>query len=60
MSDPSAMYELKHDAKLGQGGFAKVFKARRYSDGLECALKFCEPTNESDRIMVINEIGLMN
>ncbi len=60
MTDPSKFYELKHEDKLGEGGFAKVFKASRRSDGLICALKFCEPKNESDRNLVINEIGLMN
>ena len=60
MTDPSKFYELKHEDKLGEGGFAKVFKASRRTDGLICALKFCEPKNESDRNLVINEIGLMN
>jgi hypothetical protein len=60
MIDPSTFYELKHENKVGEGGFAKVFKARRHSDGLICALKFCEPQNESERNLVINEIGLMN
>lgn len=59
-TDPSKVYEIKHENKIGEGGFAKVFKVRRRADNLECALKFCEPQSESDRNMVINEIGLMN
>lgn len=27
---------------------------------MACAMKFCSPSNEEDRNMVINEIGLMN
>ena len=46
--------------KLGAGGFAKVFKVKRYSDGQICALKFCEPRKESERELIINEVGLMN
>ena len=59
-SDPSQFFEIKHEDKLGEGGFAKVFKVKRRSDGLICALKFCEPKNNKDRNLIINEIGLMN
>ena len=58
--DPSKMYEIKYENKIGEGGFAKVFKSRRKADDFVCALKFCEPKTDSDRNMVINEIGLMN
>ena len=47
------------DNKLGQGGFAKVFKVKRKSDGFICALKFVEPKNEKERKIILNEIGLM-
>ena len=54
------MYEISHDNKIGQGGFGKVFKVKRKADGLVCALKFCTPQDESEKNMLINEIGLMN
>jgi len=44
---------------LGAGGFAKVFKVKRKSDGFICALKFVEPKNDKERNIIINEIGLM-
>ena len=59
-TDPSAIYEIKHENKIGEGGFAKVFKVTRKEDGLVCALKFCDVSDESDRNMIVNEIGLMN
>ena len=59
-SDPSTDWVIKHDEKIGQGGYAKVFKVKRKVDGLDCALKFCEPRTVSERNMIINEIGLMN
>jgi serine/threonine protein kinase len=40
-SDPSQVYDIV--GKLGQGGFAKVFKVKRREDGFLCALKFIEP-----------------
>jgi hypothetical protein len=36
-----------------------VFKVKRKSDGLICALKYMEPKNEKEHKMLINEIGLM-
>jgi serine/threonine protein kinase len=42
-TDPSKAYDIM--GKLGQGGFAKVFKVKRRSDGFVCALKFVEPKN---------------
>ena len=59
-SDPSTDWLIRHEDKLGQGGYAKVFKVKRKVDELECALKFCEPRTPSERNMIINEIGLMN
>ena len=58
--DPSQTFDIKHEDQLGEGGFAKVFKVKRREDGLVCALKFCEPKTNSDRNLIINEIGLMN
>ena len=55
--DPSKSYDII--SKLGQGGFAKVFKVKRKSDGFICALKFVEPKNEKERNIIINEVGLM-
>ena len=55
--DPSKYYDII--GKLGQGGFAKVFKVKRKSDGIVCALKFVEPKNDSERQIIINEIGVM-
>jgi serine/threonine protein kinase len=57
VDDPSKFYDIV--GKLGAGGFAKVFKVRRKSDGLVCALKFMEPKNESERKVILNEIGVM-
>lgn len=37
-----------------------MFKVKREQDGVVCAMKFCSPSNEEDRNLVINEIGLMN
>ena len=54
------MYEITSKIKLGSGGFAKVFKVRRISDGIVCALKFCEPRNDEERELIKNEVGLMN
>ena len=56
-TDPSKSYDIL--GKLGQGGFAKVFKVKRKSDGFICALKFVEPKNEKERRIIINEVGLM-
>ena len=55
--DPSKKYDIL--GKLGQGGFAKVFKVKRKSDGFICALKFVEPKNQKERNIIINEVGLM-
>jgi p21-activated kinase 1 len=55
--DPSKQYDIL--GKLGQGGFAKVFKVKRKSDGFICALKFVEPKNEKERNIILNEVGLM-
>ena len=57
---PADTYELNHESKLGEGGFAKVFKVKRWRDGKQCAMKFCNPRNKEERNLVINEIGLMN
>ena len=57
---PADTYEVNHDSKLGEGGFAKVFKVKRWKDGKQCAMKFCHPKNKEERNLVINEIGLMN
>ena len=59
-TDPGKDFTIRHENQLGQGGFAKVFKVKRRKDKLTCALKFCEPKNESQRNLIINEIGLMN
>jgi serine/threonine protein kinase len=36
-----------------------VFKVRRKADGLVCALKFVEPKTDSERKIILNEIGVM-
>ncbi len=56
-TDPSKYYDII--GKLGQGGFAKVFKVKRKKDGFICALKFVEPKNESERQIIVNEVALM-
>lgn len=56
-NDPSTCYDIK--GKLGQGGFAKVFKVERKSDGAHFALKYIEPKNEKERNIVLNEVVLM-
>lgn len=38
--DPSTYYDITSKYKLGSGGFAKVFKVTRKSDGKVIALKF--------------------
>lgn len=56
-TDPSKHYDII--GKLGQGGFAKVFKVKRKKDGFVCALKFVEPKSELERQIIINEVGVM-
>lgn len=56
-TDPSKFYDII--GKLGQGGFAKVFKVKRKKDGFVCALKFVEPKNDMERQIIINEVGVM-
>jgi p21-activated kinase 2 len=36
-----------------------VFKVKRKTDGLICALKFVEPKNDNEREIIINEVGVM-
>ena len=55
--DPSKYYDII--GKLGQGGFAKVFKVKRKSDGYICALKFVEPKNDEERTIIMNDLGVM-
>lgn len=55
--DPSKYYDII--GKLGEGGFAKVFKVKRKVDGMICALKFVEPKSDSERNIILNEIGIM-
>lgn len=55
--DPSKKYDILD--RLGQGGFAKVFKVSRKADGHICALKFVEPKNDKERKIIRNEVGLM-
>ena len=59
-TDPSNKYDITSKHKLGIGGFAKVFKVMRRSDGLACALKFVETKTEKERVMMRNEVALMN
>lgn len=56
-TDPSKFYDII--GKLGQGGFAKVFKVKRKKDGFVCALKFVEPKNDTERQIIVNEVGVM-
>ena len=44
---------------MGEGGFARVFKVQRISDGEIFALKFMEPSTQDDRDSIKNEIGIM-
>jgi serine/threonine protein kinase len=46
-------------SKIGKGGFASVFKAKRNKDGFECALKFMEPANDGERNSILREVGIM-
>jgi len=55
--DPSQYYEIIR--RIGVGGFARVFEVKRKADGLICALKFIEPKNDSERRVIMNEVGLM-
>jgi len=55
--DPSKHYDIIE--RIGVGGFAKVFKVKRKSDDVICALKFIEPKNASEREIIYNEVGIM-
>lgn len=57
--DPSPFYDVYSQDKLGIGGFAKVFKVRRKSDGAHFALKFCTPGTAEDKQLMYNEVALM-
>ena len=59
-SDPSHKYDVTSRHKIGIGGFAKVFRVKRRTDNLQCALKFIECKNEKERVMMSNEVALMN
>ena len=58
--DPSPYYDIVGSGKIGVGGFAKVYKAKRKEDGKICALKLCEPKSDEDWQLMFNEVGLMN
>lgn len=55
--DPSKYYDIIE--RIGVGGFAKVFKVKRKSDNVICALKFVEPKSVPERESVLNEVGIM-
>lgn len=55
--DPSEFYDIIE--RIGIGGFAKVFKVKRKSDGKILALKFVEPKTAAERDSVMNEVGIM-
>ena len=59
-TDPSYKYDITSKHKLGIGGFAKVFRVTRRTDGLKCALKFIECKNDREKEMMRNEVALMN
>ena len=59
-NDPSDKYDITSQHKLGIGGFAKVFKVIRKTDGLQCALKFIETKSNKEYTMMRNEVALMN
>mmetsp|Transcript_25017 Transcript_25017/g.31280 ORF Transcript_25017/g.31280 Transcript_25017/m.31280 type:complete len:133 (+) Transcript_25017:843-1241(+) len=60
-TDPSAHYDITSKYKLGSGGFAKVFKVQRKTDGKVIALKFIQNLkDEREKQLMINEVALMN
>lgn len=60
--DPTPHYSIV--SKIGQGGFAKVFKAKKVEDGSFVALKLIEIEEDDDRFAtattIEHEVGLMN
>lgn len=60
LTDPSYKYDITSKHKLGIGGFAKVFRVMRRADKLACALKFIETKGDKEKIMMRNEVALMN
>lgn len=55
--DPSKLYQII--AKLGSGGFAKVFLVKRLTDNAKFALKFMEPKSDKERGLIRNELAVM-
>ena len=45
--NPSQYYKVV--GKVGEGGFARVFRCQRFSDGKFYALKFTEPKTAKER-----------
>ena len=55
--NPSKYYKVI--GKEGFGGFARVFRCERISDGMLVALKFIEPKTQQEKDSIMNEIGIM-
>lgn len=56
--DPSKYYEIVK--KIGYGGFARVFLVKKKEEeGTLYALKFIEPKNVKERLIIKNELGIM-
>ena len=45
--------------KLGVGGFARVFRCERTTDGKSFALKMMEPRNDIEKDQYCHEMGIM-
>lgn len=58
--DENPVKKYKLIEKIGEGGFAKVYKCKRIEDGQIFALKLIDPNNSQEKQNIKNEVGIMS